>query len=95
MSSGISVLFIQKPPLVASGKRKTMPASGASDVRCISPRSRCGPVLAISTCTTTSAAPVSIRAVPWGSPGAREGASRKAAAAPATSTAPSTAAATR
>jgi hypothetical protein len=45
--SGTSVFFIQKPPLVDSGKTKSMPSLGAR-VRFMSPRERSSDVFATS-----------------------------------------------
>jgi hypothetical protein len=61
IESGMSVFFIQKPPLASSSKRKIIPASAGRDSRFMSPTWRSSSSSATSTANPTSPPSVSMR----------------------------------
>src|SRR5688572_27128010 len=73
IDSGISVFFIQKPPLLSSKKRKAIPQSSGNASRCMSPNCCASSESATSRFTSTESSPVSIRARAAGKLGDGEG----------------------
>jgi len=77
------VFFIQKPPLVVSGKTKSMPSLGAR-VRFMSPRERCADVFATSGLNVTPSSRSTAVALPEAcaapAPASAEATARAAAA---------------